>query len=137
MNMFVLDNCLNVMIVDVEDYFQVFVFELVFKFFDWLLILLCVEENMYWLLDVFVEYNVKFMFFILGWVVQCCLMFIKCIVEEGYELVSYGLNYCWVIIMICDEFIDDVKISKVILEDVGGVVVKGYCVFSFFVNDDN
>lgn len=65
-----LDNCLNVMIVDVEDYFQVLVFEGVIDRKDWDSISLRVGDNIYWLFDLFVENDVKVIFFMLGWVVQ-------------------------------------------------------------------
>jgi len=137
MNMPVLDNRLNAMTVDVEDYFQVSAFESVLKPSDWPSIPLRVEENTHRLLDVFAEHNAKSTFFTLGWVAQRCPTLIKRIVEEGHELASHGLNHRRATTMTRDEFIDDVKISKAILEDAGGVAVKGYRAPSFSVNDDN
>jgi len=137
MNMPVLDNRLNAMTVDVEDYFQVSAFESVLKPSDWSSIPLRVEENTHRLLDVFAEHNAKSTFFTLGWVAQRCPTLIKRIVEEGHELASHGLNHRRATTMTRDEFIDDVKISKAILEDAGGVAVKGYRAPSFSVNDDN
>ena len=133
----VLDNRLNAMTVDVEDYFQVSAFESVLKPSDWSSIPLRVEENTHRLLDVFAEHNAKSTFFTLGWVAQRCPTLIKRIVEEGHELASHGLNHRRATTMTRDEFIDDVKISKAILEDAGGVAVKGYRAPSFSVNDDN
>ena len=137
MNMPVLDNRLNAMTVDVEDYFQVSAFETVLKPSDWPSIPLRVEENTHRLLDVFAEHNAKSTFFTLGWVAQRCPTLIKRIVEEGHELASHGLNHRRATTMTRDEFIDDVKTSKAILEDAGGVAVKGYRAPSFSVNDDN
>ncbi|MCP4234807.1 MAG: DUF3473 domain-containing protein [Aestuariibacter sp.] len=137
MNMPVLDNRLNAMTVDVEDYFQVSAFESVLKPSDWPSIPLRVEENTHRLLDVFAEHNAKSTFFTLGWVAQRCPTLIKRIVEEGHELASHGLNHRRATTMTRDEFIDDVKTSKAILEDAGGVAVKGYRAPSFSVNDDN
>lgn len=77
-------------------------------FDDWFEILFRVEDNINRLLDIFVENNVKLIFFIFGWVGKCCLNLIKWIVDEGYELVSYGLNYRCVMIMDCWVFIEDV-----------------------------
>lgn len=137
MNMPLLDNRLNAMTVDVEDYFQVSAFESVLKPSDWSSIPLRVEENTHRLLDVFAEHNAKSTFFTLGWVAQRCPTLIKRIVEEGHELASHGLNHRRATTMTRDEFIDDVKTSKAILEDAGGVAVKGYRAPSFSVNDDN
>lgn len=137
MTMPLLDKRLNAMTVDVEDYFQVSAFESVLTPADWSSIPLRVEENTHRLLDVFAEHNAKSTFFTLGWVAQRCPTLIKRIVDEGHELASHGLNHRRATTMTRDEFIDDVKTSKAILEDAGGVAVKGYRAPSFSVNDDN
>ena len=89
------------------------------------------------MLDVFAEHGAKSTFFTLGWVAQRCPTLIKRIVDEGHELASHGLNHRRATTMTRDEFIEDVKTSKAILEDAGGVAVKGYRAPSFSVNDDN
>ncbi|TPV62128.1 DUF3473 domain-containing protein [Aestuariibacter sp. GS-14] len=132
-----LDKRLNAMTVDVEDYFQVSAFESVLKPSDWSSIPLRVEENTHRLLDVFAEHDAKSTFFTLGWVAQRCPNLIKRIVAEGHELASHGLNHRRATTMTREEFINDVKTSKDILEDAGGVAVKGYRAPSFSVNDNN
>lgn len=132
-----LDQRINAMTVDVEDYFQVSAFETVLKPSDWSSIPLRVEANTHRLLDVFAENDVKSTFFTLGWVAQRCPNLIKRMVDEGHELASHGLNHRRATTMTRQEFIDDVTTSKKILEDAGGVAVKGYRAPSFSVNDDN
>ena len=63
-----LDNRLNAMTVDVEDYFQVSAFEGVVNKSDWDSIGLRVGDNTHRLLDLFAQNNVKSTFFTLGWV---------------------------------------------------------------------
>ena len=79
-----LDNRLNAMTVDVEDYFQVSAFEGVVNKSDWDSIGLRVGDNTHRLLDLFAQNNVKSTFFTLGWVAQRCPDVIKRIVSEGH-----------------------------------------------------
>lgn len=132
-----LDNRLNAMTVDVEDYFQVSAFEGVIDKKDWDSVSLRVGDNTHRLLDLFAEHDVKSTFFTLGWVAKRCPDVIKRIVDEGHELASHGLAHQRATTMSRDEFRADVSQSKAILEDIGGVAIKGYRAPSFSVNDDN
>lgn len=132
-----LDNRLNAMTVDVEDYFQVSAFENVIQKKDWDSVGLRVGDNTHRLLDIFAQYDVKSTFFTLGWVAKRCPDVIKRIVDEGHELASHGLAHQRATTMSQKEFRDDVYESKNILEDIGGVEVKGYRAPSFSVNDSN
>ncbi|WP_334057038.1 XrtA system polysaccharide deacetylase [Alteromonas sp. S005] len=132
-----LDNRLNAMTVDVEDYFQVSAFEGVVDKKDWDNISLRVGDNTQRLLDLFAANNVKSTFFTLGWVAQRCPDVIKRIVSEGHELASHGLAHQRATTMSEKELYDDIKQSKDILEDIGGVALKGYRAPSFSINDSN
>jgi len=132
-----LDNRLNAMTVDVEDYFQVSAFEGVVDKKDWDSISLRVGDNTHRLLDLFAANNVKSTFFTLGWVAQRCPDVIKRIVREGHELASHGLAHQRATTMSEKELYDDIKQSKDILEDIGGVALKGYRAPSFSINDSN
>ena len=132
-----LDNRLNAMTVDVEDYFQVSAFEGVVNKSDWDSIGLRVGDNTHRLLDLFAQNNVKSTFFTLGWVAQRCPDVIKRIVSEGHELASHGLAHQRATTMTEQELYNDIKQSKHILEDIGGVGLKGYRAPSFSINDSN
>lgn len=132
-----LDNRLNAMTVDVEDYFQVSAFEGVVNKSDWDSIGLRVGDNTHRLLDLFAQNNVKSTFFTLGWVAQRCPDVIKRIVSEGHELASHGLAHQRATTMTEQELFNDIKQSKDILEDIGGVALKGYRAPSFSINDSN
>lgn len=132
-----LDNRLNAMTVDVEDYFQVSAFEGVIQKKDWDSISLRVGDNTNRLLDLFAKNNVKSTFFTLGWVAQRCPEVIKRIVNEGHELASHGLAHQRATTMSEDQFREDVRQSKDILENIGGVQLKGYRAPSFSINDSN
>ena len=132
-----LDNRLNAMTVDVEDYFQVSAFEGVVQKKDWDNISLRVGDNTNRLLDLFAKNSVKSTFFTLGWVAQRCPEVIKRIVNEGHELASHGLAHQRATTMSEDQFREDVRQSKDILENIGGVELKGYRAPSFSINDSN
>lgn len=132
-----LDNRLNAMTVDVEDYFQVSAFEGVVQKKDWDSISLRVGDNTNRLLDLFAKNNVKSTFFTLGWVAQRCPEVIKRIVNEGHELASHGLAHQRATTMSEEQFREDVRQSKDILENIGGVQLKGYRAPSFSINDSN
>ena len=132
-----IDNRLNAMTVDVEDYFQVSAFEGVVQKKDWDSISLRVGDNTNRLLDLFAKNNVKSTFFTLGWVAQRCPEVIKRIVNEGHELASHGLAHQRATTMSEDQFREDVRQSKDILENIGGVELKGYRAPSFSINDSN
>lgn len=128
---------LNAMTVDVEDYFQVSAFEDVIRKSDWDSIALRVGENTHKLLDIFAEHGATSTFFTLGWVAKRCPDVIKRIVAEGHELASHGLEHQRATTMSQEAFYADVSESKKILEDVSGTAVKGYRAPSFSVNDSN
>ena len=132
-----LDNRLNAMTVDVEDYFQVSAFEEVINKDSWGSQQLRVGQNTHRLLDLFAEHNVKSTFFTLGWVAKRCPEVIKRIVSEGHELASHGLEHQRATTMTRTQFEKDVYDSKAILEDVSGSAIKGYRAPSFSVNDSN
>lgn len=132
-----LDNRLNAMTVDVEDYFQVSAFEGVVQKKDWDSVSLRVGDNTNRLLDLFAKNNVKSTFFTLGWVAQRCPEVIKRIVNEGHELASHGLAHQRATTMSEEQFREDVRQSKDILENIGGVQLKGYRAPSFSINDSN
>jgi polysaccharide deacetylase family protein (PEP-CTERM system associated) len=96
-----------------------------------------VGDNTHRLLDLFAQNNVKSTFFTLGWVAQRCPDVIKRIVSEGHELASHGLAHQRATTMTEQELFDDIKQSKEILEDIGGVALKGYRAPSFSINDSN
>jgi polysaccharide deacetylase family protein (PEP-CTERM system associated) len=132
-----LDNRLNAMTVDVEDYFQVSAFEDVINKSSWDSQQLRVGKNTHRLLDLFGEHDVKSTFFTLGWVARRCPDVIKRIVDEGHELASHGLEHQRATTMSREAFEKDVYESKAILEDTSGQPIKGYRAPSFSVNDTN
>lgn len=127
----------NAMSVDVEDYFQVQALSGVFPHESWEKQPLRVENNTNRILDLFAEQKVTATFFTLGWVARHCPGLVRRIVADGHELASHGSEHRRADAQTADEFRQDVKASKALLEDIGGVVVRGYRAPTFSIGEQN
>ncbi len=127
----------NAMTVDVEDYFQVSAFEKNISRNDWDKLPCRVEANTHRILDMFARYDVSATFFTLGWVAQRYPDLIKRIVDDGHELACHGFSHIRVTEQTPEEFRDDVIRAKSLLEDIGGVAVKGYRAASYSIGASN
>ncbi len=116
----------NAMTVDVEDYFQVQAFAGVIDRATWDDLPLRVEANTTRILDQFDRAGVKATFFTLGWVAERCPALIRRIVAAGHELASHGYGHTLVSSLTGNEFVADLHRSKFLLEDIGGVPIRGY-----------
>jgi polysaccharide deacetylase family protein (PEP-CTERM system associated) len=127
----------NAMTVDVEDYFQVSVFDSVVPREHWESMESRVEANTERLLNLFDEFAVKGTFFVLGWVAERHPSLVQAIVARGHELASHGYAHRLVYKQTPDEFRQDVRRAKALLEDIGGVEVHGYRAPSFSVTQQS
>jgi polysaccharide deacetylase family protein (PEP-CTERM system associated) len=132
-----LNERLNAMTVDVEDYFHVSAFDSVIDPNEWSNITPRVGDNTHRLIDLFNENNVKATFFTLGWVGKHCPDVVKRIVDEGHELASHGTNHRRNTKMSRDQVFQDIKESKDILEQTGGKAIVGYRAPSFSIDKTN
>jgi len=121
------------MTVDVEDYFQVSVFEGVVPRERWESMESRVQANTERLLNLFDEFAVKGTFFVLGWVAERYPSLVRAIVARGHELASHGYAHRLIYEQTPDEFRQDVRRAKALLQDTGGVDVLGYRAPSFSV----
>ncbi len=116
----------NAMTIDVEDYFQVEAFASTIDRSDWENLPRRVERNTERLLQVLAESGVEATFFILGWVAERHPQLVRRVVAEGHELASHGCGHVRVDRQSPEEFRDDVRRSKQVLENLGGAPVRGY-----------
>lgn len=128
---------INAMSVDVEDFFQVGAFENTIERKDWDGFDLRVETNTNRLLDLFAEKGVSSTFFSLAWVAERVPSLIKRIVDEGHELASHGYDHKRVTEFDPETFRADLQRSRKILEDIGGVEIRGYRAPSFSIGAKN
>ena len=127
----------NAMSVDVEDYFQVSAFEGHIDRSQWDSLPHRVVQNTNRILDLFAKNNTRGTFFVLGWVAERYPELVRRIVAEGHELASHGYGHQRATQQSRLEFKDDIVKAKQILEDLGGVQVKGYRAPSYSINKNN
>lgn len=128
------DQIVNAMSVDVEEYFQVQALSGRIRPEDWGSRGSRVEYSTNIVLDLFAAANVKATFFTLGWVAERHRGLIQRIVADGHELASHGYSHVRVDSQTPDEFRQDVRKTKAILEDTGGVRVAGYRAATFSID---
>jgi polysaccharide deacetylase family protein (PEP-CTERM system associated) len=127
----------NAMSVDVEDYFQVSAFANHVRRDDWASLPSRVERNTDKVMEIFADAGVKSTFFTLGWVAERHKELIRRIVAQGHELASHGFAHYRATDQTREQFRDDVRRTKAILEDAGGVAVAGYRAASFSIGAGN
>ena len=128
---------LNAMTVDVEDYFQVEAFANVIDRGDWDRMPRRVERNTDRLLELFETAGIKATFFVLGWVATRHEPLVRRIVAAGHELASHGSDHLRADRQSPEQFRADVRKAKRVLEDIGGVPVRGYRAATFSIGRSN
>ena len=127
----------NAMTVDVEDYFQVQAFAHRVSRADWDGFPRRVEASTDRILEQFDRAGVKATFFTLGWVAERHPSLIRRIVEAGHELASHGWDHTLAYTQDPETFRQDVRRTKALLEDLGGVAVNGYRAATFSIGARN
>lgn len=127
----------NAMSVDVEDYFQVQAFAGTVERSSWDARECRVERNTDTVLRLFDEAEIRATFFTLGWVAERYPQVIRRIVDQGHELASHGFAHFRADEQTPDAFRDDIRRTKALLEDAGGVPVRGYRAATFSIGAKN
>ena len=127
----------NAMSVDVEDYFQVQALAERIERADWERLPRRVERNTERVLELFAEHDVRATFFTLGWVAERHPALVRRIVAEGHELASHGVAHIRADAQDERTFRGDIRRSRRMLEDIGGVPVRGYRAASFSIGARN
>ncbi len=125
---------INALTIDVEDYFQVSAFEGCVARECWDSLPMRVELNTFRILDTLDEFGVKATFFVLGWVAERIPALVKEIARRGHEVASHGYGHQRVCNQTQQEFRDDVRRSKAILEELISVEVCGYRAPSYSIS---
>lgn len=127
----------NAMTIDVEDYFQVSAFAPYISRATWHNQPCRVERNVDAILAMLDDHGVHATFFTLGWLAERYPDLIRRIVAQGHELASHGYDHYRATEQNRAEFLEDVTRTKHLLEDIGGVEVKGYRAPSFSIGENN
>ena len=121
----------NALTVDVEDWFQVSAFDPYLPRSAWTGCESRVERNTARLLELLAERGLRATFFILGWIAQRHPRLVRRIASAGHEVASHGFDHRRVGSLAPAAFHADVRRSRLLLEDVAGVAVRGYRAPSF------
>ena len=127
----------NAMTIDVEDYFQVSAFAPHIDRSSWDSRECRVERNVGRILEMLDANGTKATFFTLGWIAQRYPALVRTIVDSGHELASHGFGHERASDLSESAFSEDIGSAKKLLEDIGGVDVKGYRAPSFSIGAGN
>ena len=125
------------MTIDVEDYFQVSAFENLVSVEDWGNMEVRVEANTDRMLALFDQHGAKATFFMLGWVAKRFPDLVKRIAEQGHEIASHGSMHQRASAQTPEQFRDDIRSAKHLLEDITSKEVLGYRAPSFSFTKKN
>ena len=127
----------NALTVDVEDWFQVSAFDGHLARSAWTGCESRVERNTGSLLELLATLGLRATFFTLGWVAARHPHLVRAIAAAGHEVASHGFDHRRVGSLGPAEFYADVRRSRLLLEDVAGVPVRGYRAPSFSLQPDD
>jgi polysaccharide deacetylase family protein (PEP-CTERM system associated) len=125
----------NAMSVDVEDYFQVSAFDAAVSRDSWDSRESRVCANSDRLLELFGDAGIQATFFVLGWVAHRFPDLVRRIAEAGHEIASHGYHHRLVYELTADQFREDIRRAKSVLEAISGTAVQGYRAPSFSVTE--
>ncbi len=128
---------INALTIDVEDYFQVSAFEKCVARNDWNSYPLRVEANTSRVLDILDEFQIRATFFVLGWVAEKRPALVRKITRRGHEVASHGYGHKRIYNQTRNEFRDDIRKSKALLEGLTGTPVIGYRAPSYSISMDS
>ena len=125
----------NAMTIDVEDYYQVSAFEPHVARDDWPSWPSRIERNLRLVMELLAERGAAATFFTLGCVAERHPALIRELVEQGHELASHGYAHVRVTRQDRQGFLQDIRRTKSLLEDIAGVEVRGYRAASYSIDD--
>ncbi len=124
----------NAFSVDVEEYFQVEAFADRIPKGDWGNYPSRVEDQTRRLLDILAAHGVRGTFFVLGWVARRHPGLVREIFEAGHEVASHGFEHTMITAMSPENFREDVRQAKQVLEGITGAEVRGYRAPTFSIS---
>ena len=118
---------------DVEEHFQVSAFWSDERRQQWDQCESRVERNTRLLADLLATHGMKATFFVLGWIAERHPDLVKSLAAQGHEVASHGYGHQLIFNQTPNEFRDDVRRAKNILEDLISQPVAGYRAPSFSI----
>ena len=127
----------NAFTVDVEDYFQVSALAPHFPRTQWESVPCRVERNVDLILSLLDEAEARATFFTLGWIAERFPEMIRRIGDAGHEVASHGYGHERASSQTRASFLADIRLARMVLEDVAGRAVVGYRAPSFSIGKSN
>ena len=122
-----------VLSVDLEEYFQAEVFARAVNKTEWESMPSRLERNTHRLLDLFDECKVTATFFMVGWAAERQPALVREIVRRGHEPACHSYWHRLVFRLTPEEFREDTRRAKEVIEQACGTAVKGYRAPSFSI----
>ena len=122
--------------VDVEDWFHIPGSTKGQDVAEWRSLPSRVSKNFHSMLEIFAEKKVRVTCFFLGWVAEHFPELVREASSQGHELACHGYSHRLVYEMTPDEFLEDVRRARHIIEDIAGSPVLGYRAPCFSVTRD-
>jgi len=127
----------NYLTIDVEDYFQVSAFEECVTHKGWESYPSRVENNTERILSLLEKHQVKGTFFILGWTAEKFPQLVKKISSKGHEIACHSYYHRLVYNLTPEEFRQDTRKAKDVLEQITGRPVLGYRAPSYSITKNS
>jgi polysaccharide deacetylase family protein (PEP-CTERM system associated) len=118
---------------DIEEHFQVSAFDSLAQRGQWDRLESRVQRNTEKILAILETRKISATFFVLGWVAERHPNLIRALASAGHEVASHGYEHRMVTTQTPDQFREDIRKSKTILENLIGAEVMGYRAPSFTI----
>jgi polysaccharide deacetylase family protein (PEP-CTERM system associated) len=124
---------LNVLSVDVEDYFHVEAFSRIISPESWRTIPPRVERNVALILEILEKNKTKCTFFILGWVAERFPQLVRQIASAGHEIGCHSFSHSHILRQTPDQFRSDIRKARNLLMDLTQSSILSYRAPSFSI----
>jgi polysaccharide deacetylase family protein (PEP-CTERM system associated) len=121
---------------DIEEHFQVSAFDSPMRRRHWEQFESRVVRNTHKVLELLAMHDARATFFILGWVAERHPDLVRDLARDGHEIASHGYAHEMIMNQTPEQFREDVRKAKVILEDIIGKPVLGYRAPSFTITPE-
>ena len=123
----------NALTVDLEDYFHVSAYSGIVNLNEWDSYPSRVAQNTDRLLALLAEHNCLATFFVLGWVAEKKPEIVARVAAAGHEIACHSLLHRRIFDLTPQEFREDTRRAKAVIEDAAGKQVAGYRAPSFSI----
>ena len=127
---------IHCMTFDIEEHFHVSAFDSPMRRRHWNQFESRVQGTTERLLDILVKENVRATFFVLGWVAERHPELVRRIAQMGHEVASLGYSHELISAQTPQQFREDVRKAKTVLENILAQPVLGYRAPSFTITEE-